>query len=1112
MTCTSCGFENPTGMNFCGGCGTALPLPCTACGFSNPPGFRFCGGCGASLADARPEPPPVDRPPAERRQLTVMFCDVVGSTELSTRLDPEDLRDVIQRYQAACVRAVERFGGYVAQYLGDGLMVYFGYPTARENDAERAVRAGLDILRAVERLSRRLETTLGIELAVRLGAHTGRAVIGQMGAGTRREQLALGQTPNVAARLQALAPPGTLVISEATHRIVAGRFETEALGPKTLKGLSTPQNVYRVCRARERPEFLDEEPAGGSTPLVGRTEELAFLTDRWAAARDGAGQVVCLCGDAGIGKSRLVRAFRRQQDCAAHPCLVFRCSPYHTNSAYHPVAARLQHMLNFYPGQEAADRLDTLAFTAEQHGFDPAEAVPLLAALLSVPLDDRYPAPGAAGRPPQEQTRTLLLALLLQLADAAPLLLIFEDLHWADPSTLELLRMLADRAADAPVLALFTYRPSEAMQWPEGAHIAPLTLNRLPAGDVEAIARQVAGGRDLPASIVSQITERTDGVPLFVEELTKMVIESGVVEDVSGTFQLTSLWPALGIPATLRDSLTARLDRLSTEKELAQLGSVLGRSFSYALLREVAAMDEAALRRALERLVAAEFLYQHGTPPHASYLFKHALIQDVAYDSLLRGQRQRFHLRTARALETHFPEMAEAEPEVLARHYTAAGLPGRAARFWLRAADQAGARSANAEVIHHARKGLVLVENLPDGPGRQRLEGALLLALGPALVATRGYAVPEVREVYDRARALCRDDALPRGSRHLALTGLFAYYFVRLDLPPARDLAEQLLASAQQAGQGDMLSGAHLALGITHYWEAELDVTLEHLGETLRHYDPERHGAAAHRAGQDAAVLAHCYSAMSLWMLGRPDQARRRAGDALQLAERIRHPHSLAFALNFGAWVHEFRGEPDAAALLTARLATLCREQGFEHWLANARVLQAWEAVRVGRAREALHQMNETLELLRRLGVPPLFPAFAELLARAGRPEEGLALLETTLAEQERLGIRLWLPEWRRTRALLYTTLGHPVAEVEAELRAALALAERHRTPALALRAATDLARLAPSPETMDALARCHDAFTEGHGTADLRRARAVLTGDGRPAPDGGQQPAPLMD
>jgi class 3 adenylate cyclase len=637
---------------------------------------------------AQPTAPPT--PDAERRQLTVLFCDLVDSTALSSQLDPEDLREVVRAYQDTCAKVIARFEGHIAQYLGDGLLVYFGYPLAHEDDAQRAVRAGLGMIEAVGQLNTRLAQQRGVRLAVRLGIHTGLVVVGDVGGGTRQEQLALGETSNVAARLQGMAAPNTLVISATTSQLLGGFFVCQSLGTPLLRGLPQPLEVYQVLYESMARSRLEVAGRAGLTPMVGREQEVGLLLERWAQVKDGAGQVVLLSGEAGIGKSRLVQVLKEhvatEPQAWLTPC---QCSPYYQNTALYPMIDLLERVaLGFDREESPPQKLSKLEGFLVQYGLPLAEAVPLFASLLSLPLSADYAPLTMSPQQQKQQTLQAFLTILLRIAAQQPVLFVMEDLHWVDPTTLELLSLLVDQGPTTRILALFTFRPDFSPPWTGRSHLTQVTLPRLQRRQAAEMTGRVAHGKALPVEVVEQVVAKTDGVPLFVEELTKMVLASGLLQRREERYELTGPLPPLAIPTTLHDSLMARLDRLATVKGLAQLGATLGREFSYELLQAVAPWDEDTLRRGVQQLVEAELLYQQGLPPQATYLFKHTLIQDAAYQSLLKSTRQQYHQRITQVLEVQFPNLCETQPELLAHHYTEAGLIVQAIPYWQRAGQR----------------------------------------------------------------------------------------------------------------------------------------------------------------------------------------------------------------------------------------------------------------------------------------------------------------------------------------------------------------------------------------------------------------------------------------
>jgi class 3 adenylate cyclase len=670
---------------------------------------------------------------AEHRHLTVLFCDLVDSTMLAGQLDPEDLREVVRDYHDVCTEVVRRFDGYIAQYLGDGLLIYFGYPQAHEDDARRAVYTGLGIIEAMQPLNAGLTPQQGVRLAVRLGIHTGLVVVGEIGGGGRQEQLALGDTPNIAARLQGLAEPDTVVVSGATYHLIEGYFACRNLGVQTFRGVTAPLQVYQVLRESETQTRLEVASLRGLTPLVGREHEVEMLCERWRQVKAGQGQVVVLSGEAGIGKSRLVQVVKEYAASEPHVRWECRGLPYHQHSALYPIIDLLQRTLQIQRDDTPLDKLRKLEDALAGYGVSLPKVVPLLASLLSTLLLD----PTLSPEEQKQQTREALLTLLLTLAGRYPVLMIVEDLHWVDPSTLELLGFLIHQVPTARVGLLFTCRPEFRPPWGWHEYLTLLTLGRLPTTQAECMIERVAGGKTLPATVVEQIVAKTDGVPLFVEELTKMVLESEWFTSQADHTTVTGSAPPLAIPATLHDSLMARLDRLGIAKEVAQLGAVIGRRFSYELLQAVAPLDETVLQRALAQLVEVGLLHQRGLPPQATYLFKHALIQQAAYQALLRSTRRQHHRHIAQAMVAQFSEIAEMHPELLAYHYTEAALPDEALPYWQQAGLRALERSAYAEAIAHCTAGLEGLKSCPDTPERAHAERALQSALDTAVLALK---------------------------------------------------------------------------------------------------------------------------------------------------------------------------------------------------------------------------------------------------------------------------------------------------------------------------------------------------------------------------------------
>ena len=1047
-------------------------------------------------------PAPHAPPDAERRQLTVMFCDLVDSTKLSAQLDPEEYRDVVRAYQNVCTEVIQRYDGHVAQLLGDGLLIYFGYPVAHEDDPHRAVRTGLGIHNAMGDLNQGLLQAKGIQLAVRVGIHTGLVVVGAMGEAGRQEQLALGETPNIAARIQGLAEPNTIAMSEATYRLVQGYFEYQDLGAQTLRGVAGPLNVYRILRESGAQSRLDIVSTRGLTPLVGREQEVGLLLERWEQAKAGQGQVVLLSGEAGIGKSRLVQMLKEHVANELHIRWECRSLPYYQNTALYPLTELFQRTLQWQPEETPDEKLGKLEQTLSQYRLPLEETVLLFAPLLSLPVPEQaYPPLHLSPQRQRQKTLETISAILLELAEHHPVLFIVEDLHWTDPTTLELLHLVLDQTPTASLLVLLTCRPHFQPAWHHRSYITEMTLSHLSRAQVEQIVHAMTAGETLPPEVLQQILAKTDGVPLFVEELTKAILESGQLTAVDGHYELTGSFATFAIPATLQDSLMARLDRLVTAKAVAQYAAVIGRQFSYELLQAVSQVDEVILQHELGRLVEAEIVYHRGVPPQATYTFKHALIQDAAYQSLLRSTRQQYHQRIGQVLEEHFPETAEAQPELLAQHYTEAGLTEQAVHYWLRAGQQASKRSANLEAISHLTKGLEVLKTLPETPERIQQELKFHIALGAPLMATKGYAAAEVEQCYARAWELSQQvgespELFP------VLWGLWVFYETRAEYKTGRELGEQCLALARSIQDPALLLEAHSALGITLLWLGELALAQEHVEQGITLYNPQQHRFLATLYGFDPGVFCLSLAADVLWLLGYPNQALQRSHEALALTQELSHPLSLALALNFAAILHQFRQEGQAAQKRAEAAITLSIEQGFPYWLAEGTIRRGWALSAQKQVEEGITQIRQGLASYQATGAEVLRSYYLALLTEAcekgGQSEEGLSVLAEALALVHKTGERFYEAELYRLKGeLLLVRPTHQTAEVEACFQQALAIARRQEAKSLELRAAMSLVRLWQSQgkraKAYELLAPVYGWFTEGFDTADLQEAKALL-------------------
>jgi predicted ATPase len=951
-------------------------------------------------------------------------------------------------------------------------------------------------------LNARLAQERGIRLAVRLGIHTGQVVVGGIGSGERHEQLALGETPNLAARLQGMAALDTVVISAATLRLVQGYAECQELGAHTLKGVTALVTVYRVLRLNTAQSWLDAASVRGLTPFVGRESEMALLLERWTQVKEGTGHVVLLSGEAGIGKSRLVQVLKDHAVGEAHTRLECRCSPYHQNSALYPLIDLLHRTLYWQENEESAERLEKLEHALGQYRLPLDETVPLLAALLSLPLPDgRYPALTLTPQRQKQKILEAILTMVLELTERQPVLFIVEDLHWIDPSTLEFLGLLIGQRPTVRLLTLLTYRPTFQPLWTDRAHVMTLTLTRLPETQVEAMVNRLTHGKPLPIEVLHQVITKTDGVPLFVEELTKMLLESRLLTAAEDRYILTGPLPPLAIPTTLHDSLMGRLDRLATVKAVAQLGATLGRQFSYHLLQAVSTLDEPTLQHGLQQLVDAELLYRSGKPPQATYLFKHALIQEAAYQSLLRSTRQQYHQRIAQVLAERFPEAAETQPELLAYHYTEAGLTVQAIPYWQQAGQHALQRSANLEAVQHLTKGLELLATLPATQTHLQQELDLRIALGPALMATKGRAAQEVEQTYARARALCEQvgetpQLLP------VLRGLCQFYHNRGALPTAQELGEQLYKLAQRETTPTSRLEAHEALGSTLFFLGDYTTARTHLEQGIALTDPTQQRDLALRDGEAPGMRCLAFSALTLWCLGYPEQAMRRGRDMLVLAQSLAHPHSLAAAQHYAAYLHHRRREALAVQEQADALLTLATTQGFPLVLGIGTCWRGWALAAQGQGATGLvllrQGMMASLATGQTLSRTFCLALLAEAAQYAGEVAEGLCLLTEALEVCETSGRGDLLAEAYRLQGELLLQQAVPeVTQAEASFQQALAIARRQQAKSWELRTATSLARLwqrqGQRAEAHQLLAPVYGWFTEGFDTADLCDARRLL-------------------
>jgi class 3 adenylate cyclase/predicted ATPase len=1032
---------------------------------------------------------------AERRQLTVMFCDLVGSTALATKLDPEDLREVIGAYHHCCAEQIIKTGGFVARYLGDGVLAYFGYPRAHEHDAERAVHAGLGLVEAVAKL----RTAAGVRLRVRVGIATGLVVVGDLiGEGVSQEHDVVGETPNLAARLQGLAEPETVVISDSTRRLLGGLFEYRDLGVMSIKGLNDLVQIWQVT-GLSTVESRFEALRGTTTPLIGRDEEIDMLLRRWGQAKRGDGCVVLISGEPGIGKSRIAQTLLERLSDEPHTRLRYFCSPHHRDSALYPGIMQLQRAAGFRRDDTDEERLNKLEAVLSQATDDLSEAVPLMAELLSIPTGDRYPPLNLTPQKRKEKTLQARLAQVEGLASRQPVLIVYEDLQWSDPSTRESLDLLVDRAQTLRVLVVITFRREFVPPWVGLPHVTMLNLNRLPPRRCAEIVVQVTGGKRLPREIADQIVERTDGVPLFIEELTKTVVESGLVVDTGDRYNVAGPLTQFAIPATLNDSLLARLDRLAPTREVAQIAAALGRHFSYELISAVAPMPKRQIDEALARLVGAELMLQRGVPPDAEYTFKHALVQDAAYSTLLRSGRQQVHSRIVAVLESQFPEIVTGQPALLAHHCGEAALIEKAVGYWLRAGQQALVRSTMMEASAQLQKGLDLLAKLPDGQGREQQELDLQIALGRALSATMGYSAPAVAATFARARVLA--EHLDRREYLVPLLhGQWVYYFNLSELKLSLSYAEEVEQIGKSRNDVPVQLLGHFQNGMSRFYLGEFGTARAHFEQCHDLGDPAHRAVVAPLSTADPHVAAMAHLAWTLGALGYVDQARMRLHGVLSEADRLEHAYTRAMMLSFTCWVEWISRSPEQVRRRAEESVALSIEHNFPLWLAWGTAYRGWSLTALGQTQEGLALIKQGLAAVRATGTILMTPHWLMLLADAyamlGQPDEGLRCLTEAGIVLETIDERFEEAEFHRLRGELLNGLGKR-AEAETNYHQAMAIAKRQGAKVWELRTATSLARLwineGKCYEARDLLAPIYDWFTEGRETSDLREAKALL-------------------
>jgi class 3 adenylate cyclase/predicted ATPase len=1057
-------------------------LACPDCGATVAASMRFCGACGRPLRDGSPRAATPDV--GQRRYITVMFCDLVGSTALAESLDPEDFRDVLRSYQDAVARAIEPFGGYTAKYLGDGVLVYFGYPRAHEDDAQRAVHAGLAIVDHVAALNERLRDWLGIALHARIGVHTGLVVAGEMGAGDTVEPRAVvGEVPHIAARLESISEPDTIVISDATWELIAGYFETEPAGPQQLRGVSRPVGVHRVVAATGVLDRLDLAAPTPLTPIVGRDRELAVLGAAWRRVVEGEGVVVHVRGEPGIGKSRLVRRLLEQLGEEVRMVEVWQCSPHHRSSALHPVIRFLEGRASLARADPPENQLRGLDDIVRAAGLEPARAVPVLADLLSVPLDEQ--GAGAALEPLDARAATLRLLESLLVGDTThhPMLLVVEDLHWADPSTLELLGRIVTSLPTHRVLCILTFRREFEPPWTDHDLVTQIELGRLSTEDVRAM---VAATRPaaLDATVLERVAADAEGVPLFVEEMVKVLDR------------------AFTVPPTLRGLFTERLDRLPELRDVIDMAAVLGREFSLELLEALGPFGAADADAAVARLVA-EDVVRPVAGPGRRYEFGHALLQETAYELILRRRRQELHACVADVFTRRFTADAEHEPEVAAYHWSRSSKPSEAVSWWRAAGSRALERAAFREAADHFRHGLDALDASQPRPHDDPTRAEFLTLLAASLQAGRGYAAPNVGDAYDRARS--EWERLGRSDRLVSvIRGQWMLHLLRAEYPRARDLAHEMLALGTRSDEAVHLAEGHLYLGMVHMFQADFQLARDHLEEAAARYERPARQDQVYEAQGDTEVGALAYLALVLWNLGLDDESRRRSDLSLDVAERLGGPVTRAQAWGMRSLLHLARVEPVDAHRWAERTHAHSADRDIAYWRILSSLIEGWLRGRGGALDAGITQVRESIDAYldsgSRLGLPLFSILLSDLWLAAGKAQRALEALRVGEEHIEATGERFSESELFQAKGKLLMASRSPDPHAAtAAFGRALTAARQQGAKLLELRAATRLAvherRMGETDTCQAGLASLCDWFGATSTLPDVARARRLVAG-----------------
>jgi DNA-binding winged helix-turn-helix (wHTH) protein/class 3 adenylate cyclase/predicted ATPase len=1049
------------------------------------------GRSAMQLIDEQRDFAPILRSEPERRQLTVLCCSLLDATALATNFDLEDVGSVIRKFRRACSVAITRMGGSKARLIGEDVLALFGYPQAHEDDAERAVQAGLDLAAIVSRL----RSPSREPLSVQIGVATGLVLISG-------EELIIGEPLLIAAQLRTNAPPNSLLVAAATRKLLGSSFDCNDPAALAFTGSPGPVLAYRVAGRRPVKSRFDGKRPEKLTRLVGRQHELEQLLALWESTKGGEGRIALVSGEAGIGKSRLCETLLDHIAGEALNVIRYQCSPHHVSSPFHPIITQLEYAAGFDREDKPDLKLDKLEALLSRTGAASSADTALFAALLSIPTNGRYSLPELTPQRRKDLTIAALTRQVIGLANERPLLIKLADAHWIDSSTLELFGRIIASITAARVFVLVSFRSEFFIPWLEHSHVSMFRLNRLGREQTRAIIEDVARGKELPSDVSDQIINKTDGVPLFVEELTRATLESGLLRDTGDRYVADGPLPPLAIPMTLADSLTSRLDRLGCAKEVAQIGAAIGRVFSYRLIAAVASMSADSLQSALARLLGPELIFVRGEPPDSTYIFKHALIQDAAYGSLVRSKRQNLHARIACALEESFPEIVETQPELLAHHLAQAGLTERAINYLQKAGQRTIERSANADAIGHLTRALQLLQSLTEGPARSRMALELEVMLSQATISSHGYAAPETKQILSRSRRLINDSTDP-SQKFAVLYGIWASSYVGGAFLEQKAAAAELLTEAERYGDSSARCMAHRTFGTTCVVTGELTAGLRHLEQACALYDAERHARFRYRYGQDIGVAALCYLSWALWHLGYVNRASQIANEAVRRAEQILHPHTLVYAIcHARIFMSLFHRQVDNIQSCADLVVSLSTENGFSHWMNCGRIFQGWAAVCRGEIDRGIEVLRAGVAAWRgtgaRLWVPSFLALEAEAYAEAGRSDDALHVIEQALAVSKETGERWANPELLRCKAGLLLATGRAApGEIESLLVNGLIMAQRQGQRCFELRAACELARFWQRQDrgnqALPLLRSVYDQIAEGFDEVDLKEVKTLL-------------------